>query len=249
MKRFDDTEDPRRRIVVQALTGWIAALGIPGGPALAAGVLGSAPSILSPNKSMYRLNGSVTVNGIPATMDTRIQPGDTVQTGKDSEIVFTVGGTALILRADSNVVLDPAPKDAPSALASLISGLRLVTGKLLSVHGKGRPVRMSTTVATIGIRGTGVYMESDPEQSYICTCYGVTDISAINDSESKETVSATHHDRPLYILAKAQPGSSIRRAPFINHTDQELMLIETLVGRTPPFVFPGNQYNAPRRDY
>ena len=36
---------------------------------------------------------------------------------------------------------------------------------------------------------------------------------------------------------------------FINHTDQELMLIETLVGRTPPFVFPMDIYNAPRRDY
>jgi len=169
-----------------------------------------------------------------------------VQTGKDGEIVFVVGGTSMILRADSHVVLDPAPKESTS---SLISGFRLLTGKLLSVHGKGQPVRMSTMVATIGIRGTGVYMESDPEQSYICTCYGVTDISAVNDNESKETVSATHHDRPLYILAKAQPGNSIRRAPFINHTDQELMLIESLVGRTPPFVFPGNQYNAPRRDY
>ena len=152
----------------------------------------------------------------------------------------------MILRADSNVVLDPAPKESSS---SLINGLRLLTGKLLSVYGKGRPVRISTMVATIGIRGTGVYMESDPEQSYICTCYGVTDISAINDAESKETVSATHHDRPLYILGKAPAGASIRNAPFINHTDQELMLIESLVGRTPPFVFPGNQYNAPRRDY
>lgn len=249
MKRFDDTEDPRRRLLVQALTSWIVALGLPAGTAAAASVLGSAPSVLSPNKSIYRLNGTVTVNGIPATMDTRILPGDTIQTGKDSEIVFVVGGTSMILRAESNVVLDPAPKEAASAAASLISGLRLLTGKLLSVHGRGRPVRMSTMVATIGIRGTGVYMESDPEQSYVCTCYGVTDISAINDSESKETVSATHHDRPLYILGRAQPGNSIRRAPFINHTDQELMLIETLVGRTPPFVFPGNQYNAPRRDY
>ncbi len=246
MKRFGETDDPRRRVVVQALTGWIAALGLPGGLAAAASVLGSAPSILPSNKSIFRLAGTVTVNGIAATMETRIFAGDTVQTGKDGEIVFVVGGTSMILRADSNVVLDPAPKESTS---SLISGLRLLTGKLLSVHGKGQPVRMSTMVATIGIRGTGVYMESDPEQSYICTCYGVTDISAVNDNESKETVSATHHDRPLYILAKAQPGNSIRRAPFINHTDQELMLIESLVGRTPPFVFPGNQYNAPRRDY
>jgi len=58
-----------------------------------------------------------------------------------------------------------------------------------------------------------------------------------------------HHDKPLYILANATPGESIRRAPFINHTDQELMLIESLVGRTPPFVFPIDSYTAPRRDY
>lgn len=246
MKLYDDTEDPRRRLVVQALTAWIAALGLPAGLADAASALGSTPGLLPSNKSIFRLTGMVTVNGIQATMDTRILAGDTIQTGKDGEIVFVVGGTSMILRADSNVVLDPAPKETTS---SLINGLRLLTGKLLSVHGRGRPVRMSTMVATIGIRGTGVYMESDPEQSYICTCYGVTDISAINDAESKETVSATHHDRPLYILGKAPAGASIRRAPFINHTDQELALIESLVGRTPPFVFPGNQYNAPRRDY
>ncbi len=246
MKRYDDTEDPRRRVLVQALTAWITSLGLPSGLASAASALGSVPSLMPSNKSIFRLNGMVTVNGIQATMETRILAGDTIQTGKDGEIVFVVGGTSMILRADSNVVLDPAPKETSS---SLINGLRLLTGKLLSVYGKGRPVRISTMVATIGIRGTGVYMESDPEQSYICTCYGVTDISAINDAESKETVSATHHDRPLYILGKAPAGASIRNAPFINHTDQELMLIESLVGRTPPFVFPGNLYNAPRRDY
>jgi hypothetical protein len=63
-------------------------------------------------------------------------------------------------------------------------------------------------------------------------------------------VVATHHDKPLYILADPKAtGNNIRRAPFKNHTDQELMLIETLVGRTPPFVFPGQDYDAPRREY
>ncbi|TMG75429.1 MAG: hypothetical protein E6H75_10325, partial [Betaproteobacteria bacterium] len=112
-----------------------------------------------------------------------------------------------------------------------------------------RPIRIVTATSTIGIRGTGVYAETDPEQTYFCTCYGVADIAATNDPQSRETVSAIHHDRPLYILAKGSPGASIRPAPFINHTDQELMLIETLVGRTPPFVFPMDIYNAPRRDY
>ena len=44
-------------------------------------------------------------------------------------------------------------------------------------------------------------------------------------------------------------GKGIRSAPFINHTDQELMLIETLVGRQPPFVFPSEDYSGPRKNY
>jgi hypothetical protein len=101
----------------------------------------------------------------------------------------------------------------------------------------------------MGIRGTGWYAESDPDQTYFCTCYGTTDVSASNDPDSRETVVSRHHDKPLYILADAERGKSIRDAPFKNHTDQELMLIEALVGRTPPFTFPKDDYSGPRRDY
>jgi hypothetical protein len=62
-------------------------------------------------------------------------------------------------------------------------------------------------------------------------------------------VTSKHHDEPVYILAKPKDGKTIRKAPFINHTDQELMLIETLVGRSPPFVFPSEDYGGPRKDY
>jgi hypothetical protein len=95
-----------------------------------------------------------------------------------------------------------------------------------------------------------VYIEADPELTYFCTCYGVTDIVSNSDPSSKETVAATHHDKPLYVTADTkQSGNNVRSAGFINHTDQELMLIETLVGRTPPFVFPGDSYNKPRKGY
>jgi hypothetical protein len=77
----------------------------------------------------------------------------------------------------------------------------------------------------------------------------VTDIAAGNDPRSRTTVVAKQHDRPVYILAKAPPGESIRTAPFINHSDQELQLIEALVGRVPPFVYPLDEYRAPRREY
>lgn len=174
-----------------------------------------------------------------------MRPGDTVETGKDSELIFVVGGHSMLVRSESHLVIESERKESASLL---ISGLRLLTGKLLSVH-RGTPLRLTTTTSTVGIRGTGFYAESDPEQTYFCTCYGTTDVVAINDPESKETVVSRQHDRPLYILAKAPPGKSIRDAPFINHTDQELMLIEALVGRVPPYVFPKDEYTGPRREY
>ena len=61
--------------------------------------------------------------------------------------------------------------------------------------------------------------------------------------------SATHHDRPVYVVKDGGAGNNIRNAGFINHTDQELALIETLVGRRTPFVFSNDVYTGPRRTY
>ena len=238
MKRFGELDDPRRRVLIQALAAGLFSLT---GDAVAQ-IFGSAPKKIPPGQSFYRVSGRVLVNNQEATLRTPVRVGDTVETAGNAEAVFVIAQDAFMLRGGSRMVIETPP-------SGLTSSLRLVTGKVLSVFGRGRPTRIATSTATIGIRGTGVYTESDPEQTYFCTCYGVADVAASNDPQSRETVAAKHHDRPLYILAKGTSGGSIRRAPFINHTDQELMLIETLVGRTPPFVFPLDDYNAPRREY
>jgi ferric-dicitrate binding protein FerR (iron transport regulator) len=243
MNGIEDAEDPRRRLLIQALSAGLFTASLPAASARAAGVVGSTPSKLPAGQSIYRMSGKVLVNGNAAGMATRIGANDTVETAQGGEIVFVVGENAMILRGGSRVELRAEQNES-----LLISGLRLLTGKLLSVS-RNRPMQVTTVVATIGIRGTGFYLESDPQQTYFCTCYGATEVAANDDRESKQSMVSKHHDQPLYILAGAKPGQSIRKAPFINHTDQELMLIETLVGRTPPFVFPGNDYNAPRRSY
>ncbi len=184
------------------------------------------------------------VNGKPATPDTHITASATVETGKNSEVIYVVGESAFLQRSESHVTMETKQTES-----MIVSGAQLLTGKILSVFPSGKPVRMTTKNASIGIRGTGVYMESDPEQTYFCTCYGTADIVAASDPTSRETVVSRQHDRPLYILAGEQTGQNIRLAPFINHTDQELMLIEALVGRTPPFVFPKDNYMGPRRPY
>ena len=277
MKHHEEPDDPRRRILIQALAAGLFSAGFPGSSALAFDLFGTRPRQLPPGQSIYRITGEASVNGKTATLGTRINPGDTVQTGKDSELIFAVDTHAMILRSDSHLVIEAGKSPGPQApapakkmtlaekrfeaskpasdntagsgaVALLISGLRMLTGKLLTVS-RHSPMQVHTVTATIGIRGTGFYVEADPEQTYFCTCYGTTDVVASADSASKTTVISTHHSRPLYILKDQSQGNNIRNAPFINHTDQELTLIEALVGRTTPFIFPNDIYNAPRRDY
>ena len=237
-----DPDDPRRRLLVKLLAAG-AFYSLPMGRVLA-DILGEKPEKLPADRSIYRLNGEVSVNGKPATLKTRIGGNDTIETGRSSEVVFVSGVSSFILRESSRMSLGQQTSNN-----TVTNALRLFTGKILAVFGPNNPQRFATTTATIGIRGTGVYAETDPEQTYFCTCYGVTDINANSDPNSRKTVTSKHHDEPLYILAKAKDGKTIRKAPFINHTDQELMLIETLVGRSPPFVFPSEDYGRPRKDY
>lgn len=237
----NEADDPRRRTLIRMLAaGFFAGVTVDAQEALAQ-ILGSPPSKLPPGRSIYRVSGNVSVDGKPATIDTTIAGGATIKTGGNSELVYAVGESAYIARANTEIVVETQQ--------GFVNSLRLLTGKLLSVFPSGRPVKLQTRVASIGIRGTGVYLEADPEQTYFCTCYGVADVQANNDPESKETVAASHHDKPLYILGNEAKGKNIRNAPFINHTDAELALIETLVGRNPPFVFPKSDYSGPRRNY
>jgi hypothetical protein len=194
------------------------------------------PPKLPSTQSVFRVQGKVWVNGERADATTRIGVNDTVKTGKDSEIVFVVGDHAMLLRGGSHLVIQAKEGSDPASL--LIGGLRLFAGKLLSVS-RNKGLRIETPTATIGIRGTGVYLEAGPEKTYFCNCYGEVDVVANGDASSKETIVSAHHDKPLYIYGQGQPGQCIHAANRLakpNHTDEELLLTEALVGRTPPFA-------------
>ncbi|KWI62829.1 hypothetical protein WM08_18265 [Burkholderia ubonensis] len=236
MQRFGDVDDPRRRILIRALAAGFFAASTGAGNAIAAGIFGGRPAKLPPGQSIYSVDGACKINGKPATIDSHIKPGDTVETGPRSQLIFVVGETSMLLRNDSNLMLSATADDPVS---EIVGSMKLLNGKLLSVFAPGRPVRIETPSASIGIRGTGLYLEADPEQTYFCTCYGATHVAAKDDPQSTDTVVSTHHNKPLYVLpGNKNPGKSILPAPFKNHTDQELALIETLVGRELPQSFP-----------
>jgi hypothetical protein len=176
---------------------------------------------------IHRFRGQVWVNGEPAKRGTPVNPGDTVSTGPNSYATFVVGDDAFLVRGDSKLEL--------GGTGILVSLARVITGKLLSVYSSGRPREIRGTTATIGIRGTGAYIEVSPERNYFCLCYGTAEIVPTADPKAAEVVKTIHHDSPRFIYP-AGTVKIIERAPVINHKDEELILLESLVGRVPPFV-------------
>ena len=226
----DDMDETRRIFLLRALAAGLFAAS----PLARADLLGNVPRELPAGKSIYSLQGGLRINGKLATTDTVIGGNDTLVTGSGSQAIFVVGKDAFILRENSELQL--------SGDNLLVDGLRLVTGALLSVFGKSRH-HLKTPTATVGIRGTGLYVESQPDLTYVCTCYGITDIGAAADPGKTETIESKHHDAPRYVTSDGR----IYSAPMLNHTDEELMLIEALVGRTTPFALFDDSYGGPKR--
>lgn len=186
-------------------------------------------------KGVYRVTGEARVNGAPARVGMDVKAGDLITTGKASELVFVIGRDAMMVRAGARIEVEGRRGTL------LESGLRIVTGAVLSVFEPGKPKRITTATATIGIRGTGIYVEALPEETYVCTCYGVADIAAVDDPSAHETVRTEHHDQPRFVMARGAP-QMILKAPVVNHTDAELILLEDLVGRRPAFY--GKSYGG-----
>lgn len=227
MKENHTTNLPRRQFLQALSAGFLVSLI----PASASALEGGAVT-----KSVFRLKGRAWVNSQPVNMNTLIRPNDIVKTGYNSELVFVVGDHAMLLRGRSHLVIEPHERNPVGSF--LIGGLRLFAGKLLSVS-RNKGMRINTPTATLGIRGTGVYLEAGPERTYFCTCYGEVDVQAVNDPDSKETVVSAHHDKPLYIYRKGRLGQSVNPVEptsMLNHTDEELIMAEALVGRVPPFT-------------
>lgn len=187
--------------------------------ALAAGAVASG---------VYRVRGDVRINGKPAKQGMQAKAGAVITTGRDAELVMVVARDAFLVRADSRIEF------AGEATQFVVSTLRVATGALLSVFAPGERKRIQTPTATIGIRGTGIYVATEAMRSYICTCYGEAELVPVDDPQQAETVHTTHHDQPRYVYRKGMPRM-MERAPVINHTDAELVLLESLVDRRPPF--------------
>jgi len=191
-------------------------------------LVGFAPLILEA-KNIQSLKGDVKVNGKPISEKTQIQAGDVITTGENSQVIFLVEKD--VYRLGSNAELKVQGKN------KLIDSMRLVTGGLMSVFEKGSRRELQTASATIGIRGTGFYCVVEEEQTYFCTCYGSTEV---NTSEGERIIQATQTHHKPYFIDNKTGEFSLPPPDLKNHTNEELIYLESLVNRQPPKSFLEN---------
>lgn len=204
------------------------------GAAGASGLVSEALAKGDVPPGVARLDGSATVNGREAKIGTPVNLGDRVATGRSSQAVIVVGSDAFLLRSDTVIEV--------RGDRGTLTNMLVAAGQVLSVFSK-KPVAIKAATASIGIRGTGAYIELNRDSVYFCLCYGEALVEGPGMANARE-VKTTHHESPLLLrddggIMKVEPG------PFQNHSDAELIMLESLVGREPPFTKDGT-YPAKR---
>lgn len=211
----------RRHLLKSLAAGALVGLGIHGlvRQALAAG---RGPQR---KQGIFRLEGEATFNGQKRKVGDVLSLPLTVITGANTTLVFVLGADAYLVRSNSHLILDGNDVKAPSRVGTI----KLLAGKLLSVFEKGEH-RLTTPTAIAGIRGTGLYLESESQRTYICLCYGSARLGPLSAPHLQQTFSTTHHESPRWVYADRMEPANV-----INHDDDELILLESLTGRLPPF--------------
>jgi len=181
----------------------------------------------SAKQGVRTVQGDMRINGKPAEAGTLVRPGDAIALADGAVATFVVGQDAFLMRGGSRAELIGS--------GVLVSAMRLITGRLLGVFASGGERRLVTATASIGIRGTGAYMEAEPLRTYFCLCYGTAEVAATMGG-ARESYSTRHHESPRYIYGDGRKRAIVP-ASVANHTDSELILLESLVGRSPPQSF------------
>ncbi len=199
----------QRRSFLQAAATWTALGGL-------------ATAQAQSRSNVVERQGDVLLNGRPLLPEQSIASQDHIETGPDSHLVFVIGNASFQVRQNTSFVGEPGPG------IDTVSVLRLLTGAVASVWGKGTHRQIILPTLTAGIRGTGVYAEVFQEQgnrSYFCNCYGEVELSAGGD----QAVSRSSYHQSFWGEVTPKNGRFLTPATAINHTDEELEYLARLV--------------------
>jgi hypothetical protein len=209
----------QRRDVIQAAAAWVA-------------IGGAAGAFAQERSNIVQLTGDALVNGLRLRPETSIVTGDQIETGPNSNLMFVIGNAAFQVRQNSRLSVERG------GTINAVSLLRLLTGAVVSVWGKGQNRSIVLPTLTAGIRGTGVYAEVVADQgnrNYFCNCYGTVELDNQGNKFSSEAV----YHQSFYAEVEPRDGKLLTPAPALNHTDEELEFLARLVDQRTAWQISG----------
>jgi hypothetical protein len=209
----------QRRQTLQAAAAWTA--------------LGGLPAAMAQQRSnVVEFVGDVLLNGQRMRPQQTVQTGDDLQTGPASRLVFVIGNAAFHVRQNSRLSV------GRGTTINTVSLLRMLTGAVVSVFGRGSSRTIATPTLTAGIRGTGVYTEVMPDQrTYFCNCYGIVDVA----TRGERTLSESSYHQSFWGEVDPKGGRVITPAAAINHTDEELEFLARLINQRTAWQIAGKK--------
>ncbi|NJM43995.1 MAG: iron dicitrate transport regulator FecR [Brachymonas sp.] len=211
----------QRRSFLQAAAAWTAM-----------GGYGAAQA--QQRSNIVELVGDAMVNGSRLLPQSVLQTGDRIETGPGSNLIFVVGNASFQVRQNSRLTVERG------ATLNAVSVLRILTGAVASVWGKGSSRQIVTPTLTAGIRGTGVYTEVRAQEnfrSYFCNCYGTVEMAAGDE----RALSRADYHQAFWGEATPVNGKVLRPAGAINHTDEELEVLARLIDQRTAWQIMGKK--------
>ena len=202
--------------------GAAGAAGLNAEPAPGAPPAGSDDAA-KPVRRFLQVEGTVTMDGAPATVDAAIPETAKIVTGKDGRAVITLEPGGIIeIRKGSTVEVGKSERKDKS--------LKLALGTLWSFVPNGSSYEVVTDNAVAGVRGTVFYMEAQgPKKTYLCACDGEIDLVGANPKLNKPLKSSMEH-KAFMIMTKGKKQVA-RKAKRLNHTDEQKDALLPLMGQ------------------
>jgi len=183
-------------------------------------------SFAADSNLIQRIEGKVLLNKKPASQGALVKSADEITTLPNSKAVVLYEDEVYQIRENTTFILPSGiNKDNTS---------NLVTGSVLAAFTPGKPRKMKIGgLATLSIRGTGIYARTDNEGVHYCLCYGHSTLASHDHSVDLDTASKFHKD--LIVLK----DGNIRTPKFterkLDHTSRENIELEKLLNRPSPF--------------
>ncbi|RZJ25129.1 MAG: iron dicitrate transport regulator FecR [Haliea sp.] len=213
----------QRRDALKAAAAWVA--------------LGGLPAAMAQQRSnIVQLTGDALLNGTRLNPQQAIQTGDEIQTGPGSHLIFVIGNASFQVRQNSRLSVERG------STLNAVSLLRLLTGAVASVWGKGVNRSIVMPTLTAGIRGTGVYAEifaDRGDRNYFCNCYGTVDMGA----GTEKIVSQADYHQAFWADPDPKEGKFLSPARALNHSDEELEVLAGLIDQRTSWQMAGRKGN------